>query len=254
MKRSESIAALAAALSATQGEMRHALKDSTGQIGQQKTKYADLASCWEACREPLSKNGISVAQTPSADGVKVTITTLLMHKSGEWIESELTMVSTQNTPQAIGSCITYARRYSLASIVGISPEDDDGTAASQGGGKPEARPQSQPRQPAPAKPEPKPDLGVSEKDIPPAFQKRQLPPTMLSSYERLQKNLGNFASVCERIQALMIDRFGKAGDDAYLAVCDAFVAKFPKGNVTLADLREVLIDLHEVGERLESEK
>ncbi len=130
MTHSETIGQIAAALAATQGRMRHALKDTTGQIGQQKTKYADLASCWEACREPLAENGLSVAQTPSTDGPKVSVATILMHKSGEWIASELTMTSVQNTPQAIGSCITYARRYSLASIVGISPEDDDGALAS----------------------------------------------------------------------------------------------------------------------------
>lgn len=127
---SETIAAIAAALSTAQGELSHALKDTTGQIGQQKTKYADLASCWDAAREPLSRNGLAVVQLPSADGPKVTVTTMLVHKSGEWFKNALQMTSAQNTPQAIGSCITYGRRYSFCSVVGISPEDDDGAAAS----------------------------------------------------------------------------------------------------------------------------
>ena len=130
MTHSETIAAIASALSAAQGELSHALKDTMGQIGQQKTKYADLASCWDAAREPLSKNGLAVVQLPSADGPKVTVTTMLVHKSGEWFKNSLQMTSAQNTPQAIGSCITYGRRYSFCSVVGISPEDDDGAAAS----------------------------------------------------------------------------------------------------------------------------
>jgi len=67
---------------------------------------------------------------PSADGPKVTVTTMLVHKSGEWFKNSIQMTSAQNTPQAIGSCITYGRRYSFCSVVGISPEDDDGAAAS----------------------------------------------------------------------------------------------------------------------------
>lgn len=130
MTHSETIAAIAAALSTAQGELSHALKDTMGQIGQQKTKYADLASCWDAAREPLSRNGLAVVQMPSADGPKVTVTTMLVHKSGEWFKNSIQMTSAQNTPQAIGSCITYGRRYSFCSVVGISPEDDDGAAAS----------------------------------------------------------------------------------------------------------------------------
>lgn len=130
MTHSETIAAIAFALSTAQGELSHAIKDTMGQIGQQKTKYADLASCWDAARGPLSKNGLAVVQMPSADGAKVTVTTMLVHKSGEWFKNSIQMTSAQNTPQAIGSCITYGRRYSFCSVVGISPEDDDGAAAS----------------------------------------------------------------------------------------------------------------------------
>src|SRR5690606_11085019 len=84
------------------------------------------------CRAPLSKHGTAVLQPPCAQGPTVTVTTWLAHKSGEWIQSDLTMTAAQNTPQGIGSCITYARRYALQSMVGIAPEDDDGNAASHG--------------------------------------------------------------------------------------------------------------------------
>jgi hypothetical protein len=137
VRRSASIAALAAALAKAQGEMGGASKDKTNPHF--KSAYADLASVWDACRGPLSKNGLAVLQPPSADGPRVTVTTILTHSSGEWIEVDLTMTATQNTPQGVGSCLTYARRYALQSMVGIAPEDDDGNAASQGGGaKPQA--------------------------------------------------------------------------------------------------------------------
>lgn len=126
--RSASIAALAAALAKAQGEMEGAAK---GNINPHfKSKYADLASVWDACREPLSKHGLSILQPVKADGPQVTVTTILAHSSGEWIEESLTMTAQQNTPQGVGSAITYGRRYGLASMVGIAPEDDDGNAAS----------------------------------------------------------------------------------------------------------------------------
>lgn len=126
--RSASIAALAGALSKAQGQMEGAAKGNVNPHF--KSKYADLASVWDACREPLTKNGLAVLQPVKADGAKVTVTTILMHSSGEWIEESLTMTAQQNTPQGVGSAITYGRRYGLASMVGIAPEDDDGNAAS----------------------------------------------------------------------------------------------------------------------------
>jgi len=95
-----------------------------------KSKYADLASVWEACRGPLTANGLSVSQLPAVDGMRVTLTTVLMHESGQFISQDLTMTAAANTPQAVGSALTYARRYALASIVGVAQADDDGNAAS----------------------------------------------------------------------------------------------------------------------------
>lgn len=139
-QRSTAFAQFAAALAAAQGEMEGASKDNVNPHF--KSRYADLASVWDACRAPLSKNGIAVIQPPCAQGPTVTVTTLLAHKSGEYIQSDLTMTAQQNTPQGIGSCITYARRYALQSMVGIAPEDDDGNAASQTNGHAQAtRPQ-----------------------------------------------------------------------------------------------------------------
>lgn len=108
--------------------MTHASKDRTNpHFG---SKYADLASIMDAIREPLSSNGLAVAQlvTSNADGV--TCTTRLLHSSGESIEAACWLPVVQKTPQSYGSTITYARRYSLAALVGVASEDDDGNAGS----------------------------------------------------------------------------------------------------------------------------
>lgn len=132
---------LAAALAKAQGAMSGAAKDSANPFF--KSKYADLASCWEACRKPLSDNELSIVQLASAEGAAVTITTVLMHSSGESLSSALTMTSKDDTPQGIGSAITYGRRYALCAMVGIAPEDDDGNAASKT--RPQAVPVGMPK-------------------------------------------------------------------------------------------------------------
>ena len=131
MNQSESIAELSAALSKAQGAMQGAIKDSSNPFF--KSSYADLASVWDACRKPLSDNGLSVVQTsdllPEHPDM-VCIETILCHASGQWIKGRLAVKPVKSDPQSVGSCITYLRRYSLQSIVGIAPEDDDGNAAS----------------------------------------------------------------------------------------------------------------------------
>lgn len=144
--RSASIAALAGALAKAQGAMEGAAKGNVNPHF--KSKYADLASVWDACRDPLSKNGLAILQPVKADGAKVTVTTLLVHSSGEWVEESLTMTAAQNTPQGVGSAITYGRRYGLASMVGIAPEDDDGNAASQPQGRRQQPEDEDQREPA----------------------------------------------------------------------------------------------------------
>ena len=124
MSQSESIGNLATALSAAQGKITGALKDSENPFF--KSKYADLASVWDACRTALSENGLAVIQTTTAED---TLRTILVHKSGEWIEGYLKIKAKDESPQAQGSGLTYARRYALAAIVGIAQVDDDANAA-----------------------------------------------------------------------------------------------------------------------------
>lgn len=149
MTSSPTLGHLFAALSAAQAEIKFAVKDSTGQVGTQKTRYADLTSVWDACRAPLANHKLAVTQLPFAEGNKVTVVTVLGHASGEWIETTLTVVARDASPQAIGSAITYARRYTLAPMVGVTADDDDGHAAQPT--QQQARP-AQPPAAAPAKP------------------------------------------------------------------------------------------------------
>lgn len=127
MRRSETIAALAAALAKAQGEMENAAKDKVNPHF--RAKYADLGNIWDAIRAPLAKNGLSVVQLPFNDETgNVRLTTLLMHASGEWIETTFYLPPTKQDAQGVGSALTYMKRYALTGM-GVAPEDDDGNAA-----------------------------------------------------------------------------------------------------------------------------
>lgn len=127
--QSESIGKLALALSKVQG-MLDSAKKSTEAF---KYSYADLAECWDVCRTPLANNKLAIIQTLAESSEQhVTVITRLVHESGEFIMSTLTLKLAKDDAQSAGSAITYARRYSLCAIVGISPADDDGNAATFG--------------------------------------------------------------------------------------------------------------------------
>ncbi len=125
--QSEQINELMGALSKAQGAMTHAKKDS--QNPHFRSAYADLASVWQACREPLSKHGLAVTQTLDIAGEKQVLVTTLSHSSGQWIKSLMIVPVQRPGPQELGSCISYCRRYSLAAIVGVYQDDDDAEVA-----------------------------------------------------------------------------------------------------------------------------
>lgn len=175
MPKSETLGKLAEALAKAQGEIQHAHKDKDNPFF--KSSYADLASVWDACREPLSKNGLCVVQTLESKDGPLFLNTVLMHASGEWVSSQVPIIPVKNDPQGLGSAITYMRRFSLAALVGVAPSDssdDDGEAAM--GRKPVQSPATKPL-PAPAakmgpfKPTPKPvastEMPDHMKDTPP---------------------------------------------------------------------------------------
>lgn len=121
---------LAEALAKAQGMMENAREDAENPHF--RSRYASLASVWDACRKALTSNGLAVAQILSTDGAKLTVKTALLHTSGERLEGSFTVVAKDSSPQSIGSAATYARRYSLAAMVGVAPSDDDGNDAQPG--------------------------------------------------------------------------------------------------------------------------
>lgn len=130
MFKSERIENLAASLIGFQAEVEGVRKTSENPFFH--SKYADLAECWETIRMPLTSNGLCVVQSTDIDeSGGLILETMLIHTSGEYIGGRLRMNPEKpNSPQAMGSCVTYARRYGLMSLLGLSPTDDDGNAAS----------------------------------------------------------------------------------------------------------------------------
>ena len=129
MKQSESITELATALCSAQAEMGGAVKDSNNPFF--KSNYADLTSVIKVIKEPFAKHGLSFVQLPvtSVGGNGIGVATMLMHDSGQWIQSEYLLPMDKVTPQGAGSAITYARRYALQALAGIPSVDDDSEMA-----------------------------------------------------------------------------------------------------------------------------
>lgn len=127
-EHSEGLDKIFGALAKAQGSLEGAKKDTSNPFF--KSKYADLESCWAAARKPLADNGLCLTQLPGKSTEGVELTSILGHASGQWISCSLVMKPTKSDPQGVGSCLTYARRYALTAMVGISPEDDDGNASS----------------------------------------------------------------------------------------------------------------------------
>ena len=125
------IAKIAAALSKAQGKISSAKKDSVN--SHFNSKYATLASIWDACRGPLSENEIAVVQAPEIVDERLILRTTFMHSSGETLECLMPISVPQTaTAQQLGSAMTYARKYSLATMAGVAPDDDDdGNAATE---------------------------------------------------------------------------------------------------------------------------
>src|SRR5262249_25376110 len=133
-RSSDSIAALAGALAKAQPELLNPEKSLTAIIATDRTgaarsfRYAPLSSRLEIVRKTLGKHELSVVQTTAIDEKArlVRLTTVLAHSSGEWISSDWPVCSLADVaiPHRMGTALTYARRYSLFALVGITGEDD----------------------------------------------------------------------------------------------------------------------------------
>lgn len=167
MEHSETLGQLAAALAKAQAAMPRAAENATNPFF--RSKYADLGSVWDAAREPLAANGLSVVQFPASGGpvpfairepgqkkgdpdrlvtvetATIGLTTILLHESGEWIGGTVYLPATEEKgrtlAQAAGSIVSYLRRYGLSAVLGIvTGEDNDANPV-----------QEAPRQQAPRK-------------------------------------------------------------------------------------------------------
>lgn len=129
--QSEQIDQLAAALADVQALIDGVLKESSNAV--YGSRYAELSKVWESFQRVGPDHGLSVVQLPGhfdADARTMSMSVRLMHSSGQWLGGEMSMPLSRADAHAYGSACTYARRYSLASLVGICPHDDDGNAAS----------------------------------------------------------------------------------------------------------------------------
>lgn len=129
MNKSESIVEIAKALASFTAEAENASKNS--QNPHFRSSYADLAEVINTVRPVLAKHGLSFLQAPRYENGIVTVETMILHSSGEFISSEVSAPVSKNDAQGVGSAITYCRRYGLSAMCGIAQEDDDGNAASQ---------------------------------------------------------------------------------------------------------------------------
>lgn len=121
--------AIVAAIQNVQQQADYIRRDSNGQVGQGKFKYANLTSTWDAVKQLLKDNGLTVYQTPTytADNKSTGnfFKTTLYHTSGESLTEYMPMILTRQDPQAMGAAITFYRRYMLTTMLGLIPDDDN---------------------------------------------------------------------------------------------------------------------------------
>lgn len=133
IQTTEQIDLLVSALGKAQAAMKGASQDRENPFF--KSLYADLTSVWDACRGPLTTQGLAVLQGASASGATVRVETRIAHVSGQWMASTLAATGKDDSPQVIGSLVTYLRRYGLQTVAGVCPADDDSEAAQPRGTK-----------------------------------------------------------------------------------------------------------------------
>jgi hypothetical protein len=232
MKTSTSIATIAPAVVAAAAELGPVAKDATNPAF--RNRYATLDAIMEAVRPVLARHGLAVIQTgttpETVDGrlTSFGVETMLLHKSGEWIASSVTLPIEKMTAQGAGSAMSYGRRYGISALLGLTAEDDDGNAASS---RPVAVTQTRSSEPTPepgqrlyeavpATPRAKPFNGtVAEAmawKIP--FKKSKhfgrplsdLPQEDLESlHDFLKKDPDKFGDIIQRVEAVLTHYFAE---------------------------------------------
>ncbi len=196
MNQSETIGKLATALGAFQKDMPTVSQDATNPFFH--SSYATLAGLVGAAGPLLPAHGLSVTQITEGAGA---VTTMLMHISGEYISGTLELNPVKNDPQGRGSAITYARRYSYASILGlVTDKDDDGNAGSK---PPANKPPKRTTKP-PASPPSKPPAKTSEPPSPPALGKAYAKDQQEKLISRVMADSRNLALNYDRKTAIRL--------------------------------------------------
>lgn len=125
MERTEQISNLTKALALFHVKVGKIKKDAKNPFF--KSNYASLSHILGEISDPLQESGLVITQFPDADGL---VTMLIHAESGEYLSATYVMpVAKANDPQALGSAISYARRYAITSILNLNVEDDDGEKA-----------------------------------------------------------------------------------------------------------------------------
>ncbi len=185
MEQSDKIDLLAAALSTLQGKIKDVEKDSVNTFFKsadgKPSGYASLPAVLAVIRPLMAECGLSLCQMPDTLDGKPVLTSLLMHKSGQYVTSHAPLLLDKTTSQGLGSAISYMRRFSATAILGVSQTDDDGHEASQPApAKAAYKPVVTPRPTVTPKAEPKPataptgEAEASSKGSVPAAQRKAI--------------------------------------------------------------------------------
>lgn len=146
------------ALQLALGEMTDVTKDARVNAGSLRYTYATLGAVLEVTRPLLAKHGLAIMQTAASSAEGPCVHTTLLHSSGQWLSTPPLLIKPQQaTPQAVGSAISFARRYAILAVLGIATEDDDGHAA--------ATPARQQPRPEPQYEEPERQQTEAEKQV-----------------------------------------------------------------------------------------
>lgn len=123
-------AEIAAALAAANNVLSNPTKNRTASMGTYGYTYASLDTVLAHVRPVLAAHGLSIMQDVTVDGNRVNVSTAVLHSSGESIATGPIGGPTGSDYQALGSAITYLRRYGVLAALGLATdEDDDGATA-----------------------------------------------------------------------------------------------------------------------------
>lgn len=157
-------------------------------------KFANLADCMELVREPMHNNGLCFISGVDVHSPVVTVTTRIIHTSGQWVQTTVRLPiddQRMSTAQAVGSAMTFGRRYTFCALLGIATEDDDGKAAGKANrGAPPAKKKQEPRQATPAE------------------QLKEEEAMLLAC-----KTVGNVESAANRVRAMLKGTYSQWGEE-----------------------------------------